>query len=155
MWNSKRYFLVADCGNCFFTCSMHSSQAMFVFAVGPCFWKKLKLLFFCFKLIFFLCVFGLFWCADVKNKFLKKIKKIILIHFEVKSTSKSNRYHNAKHYLNSYEGTLRLFILFLVFSYSLLCLLCKPRLREKSAKRKNLSQKKMLNYLLLKKAFQD
>jgi uncharacterized membrane protein len=49
-----------------------------------------------FKLIFFLCVFKLFWCADIKNNFFKKY--IILMYFQIKNTLKNNYYYTLKIY---------------------------------------------------------
>ena len=50
------------------------------------FYKNVFLL----KIKFFI-YFGSFWCADLKNNFLK-IKKIILMHFD----TKSNHNHTSK-----------------------------------------------------------
>jgi hypothetical protein len=53
-----------------------------------CFFKFKK------KLLIFVYIFILFWYADLKNNFFKK--KIILIHFYVKSILNRNHYHNPK-----------------------------------------------------------
>ena len=61
-------------------------KTLFVFAFQKHFFKKFNLfLFFSLLQINFFCIFRSFLCADIKNNF-KKIKKIILMHFQVKNT---------------------------------------------------------------------
>lgn len=45
--------------------------------------------------------------------------------------------------------------LHIIIAFSLLCLSCKPRQRQKSAKPENLYLKKMQSYTLLKEVFQN
>jgi len=66
------------------------------------FLKFKKILFFLLKINIFLC-FGLFWCANFKNNF-KKIKKIILMYFNIKNTLKNNHNHTPKHILTIASG---------------------------------------------------
>ena len=73
-------------------CFNRKNKQPFIFAIKKCFWR---FFIFLLKLLYFY-IFGLFWCADVKNNFLKKIKNIILIHFQIKNTWKNNHYHNHK-----------------------------------------------------------
>ena len=60
-------------------------------------------------------IFESFWCANLKNNFLK-IKNIILIHFDPKNTLKSNRNHTSKHTIkfpqikSLFSGIFKLFI---------------------------------------------
>ena len=62
---------------------------------GKRFWKKMI---FYLKLIF-VCVFRLFWYADIKNDFYK-IKNIIWMHFWTKNIFKNNLNHTPKQTLN-------------------------------------------------------
>lgn len=62
---------------------------VFVYVAMPRFKKND---FFCFKFIFLVFwIVLMYWCK-------KKKKNIILMHLQAKSTLKSNRYHNIKHY---------------------------------------------------------
>jgi hypothetical protein len=69
----------------------------FVFVFKKCFWKFLKFFFFCFKLIFFNDFESFCWC---QKWILKNKKNIILMHFQVKNTLKSNCRYNLKCYLS-------------------------------------------------------
>jgi hypothetical protein len=73
-------------------------MVLFIFAFQKRFWKKLKNFYFflCFKLIFF-CIFRSFWCADVKNNFLKIKKYYCDIFFSEKYFKNQPQLHSQTH----------------------------------------------------------
>jgi hypothetical protein len=68
------------------------------FSILKVYFKKINfILFFSFlQIILFFDIFRLFWCADIKNKFLKIIF-FILMYFRAKNILKSNHYRIPKH----------------------------------------------------------
>ena len=51
--------------------------------------------------LFQIYIFILFWCTDVKNKFLK-IKNLISMYFQTKNTSKNNLCYDIKQALTRF-----------------------------------------------------
>jgi len=103
-WQIKLRFVLWDLlknwvWNTVFTCFLTEfCKTLFIFAFQKRFWKNLNCFYFFlyFKLILYF-VFSDYFDALISKIIFFKIKKYILMYFQVKNTLKSNHNHNHNH----------------------------------------------------------